>query len=369
LYEAVPPRLYGGTERIVAHLTDALVDLGHDVTLFASGEAQTKATLVACRDQAIRLDPCELTSDVAAHMAMLRKVQRRRHEFDILHFHVDLIHFPFFAEDAARTVTTLHGRLDVKDLAGVYGTWRDFPLVSISNNQRRPLPDANWSATIQHGLAPDLFRFTAEPEGRYLAFLGRIAPEKRLDRAIEIARRSGIPLKIAAKVDQADRAYFHEVIEPLLDDPLVELIGEIGDDRKPEFLGNARALLFPIDWPEAFGLVMIEAMACGTPVIAWRCGSVPEVIEHGTSGYIVEAMDEALAAVERLDRLDRRSIRAAFDQRFTAEVMARNYLQLYWRLAQDLGLADLRGAGSQRLPERPGVMARALSGGLHSGAS
>ena len=335
LYEAVPPRLYGGTERIVAHLTDALVDLGHEVTLFASAEARTQAELVASRDQAIRLDPCHLKSDLAAHMAMLHDVHRRRHEFDIVHFHVDLIHFPFFADHAERTVTTLHGRLDLKDLPEAYARWPAFPLVSISDDQRRPLPAANWRATIPHGLADELYRFTAEPQGGYLAFLGRISPEKRPDRAIEIARRSGRRLKIAAKVDQADRAYFHDQIEPLLDDPLVEYIGEIGDAEKPEFLGNAAALLFPIDWPEPFGLVMIEAMACGTPVIAWRRGSVPEVVEQGVSGFIVDGLDEAVTAVEVSRTLDRRRVRAAFERRFTAEVMARGYLQLYWRLFGD----------------------------------
>ena len=344
LYEAVPPRLYGGTERIVAHLTDALVDLGHDVTLFASGEARTQATLVTARDQAIRLDPSPLKSDLASHLAMMHELSRRRHEFDVMHFHVDMVHFPFFEDDAARTITTLHGRLDLKDLPGVYARWPQYPLVSISDDQRRPLPDANWLATIPHGLAADSYAFTAVPERPYLAFLGRISPEKRPDRAIEIAKRAGIRLKIAAKVDQADRAYFHEKIEPLLDDPLVEFIGEIGDDAKAEFLGNAKALLFPIDWPEPFGLVMIEAMACGTPVLAWRCGSVPEVVEHGISGFIVDGMDEAVAAVGRLERLDRRRVRACFDRRFSAEVMARNYLRLYWRLYRDSQNARTRPA-------------------------
>jgi glycosyltransferase involved in cell wall biosynthesis len=350
LYEAVPPRLYGGTERIVAHLTDALVDLGHDVTLFASREARTKAELVPCRDQAIRLDPCELKSDLAAHLTMLQEVRRRQDEFDILHFHVDMVHFPFFTAQAGRTVTTLHGRLDLKDLSGVYARWPEFPLVSISDDQRRPLPAASWHATIHHGLAADLYPFAAAPHGAYLAFLGRISPEKRPDRAIEIARRCGMPLRIAAKVDRADRAYFHDVIEPLLADPLVEFVGEIGDTDKAEFLGNALALLFPIDWPEPFGLVMIEAMACGTPVIAWRCGSVPEVVDHGVSGYIVGDMDDAVAAVGRLDRLDRRLVRATFERRFTAEVMARNYLRLYRRL--------LRAAG----PSRPEHAALGLAG-------
>ena len=275
---------------------------------------------------------------------MMHEVHRRRHEFDVMHFHVDMMHFPFFGDDAGRTITTLHGRLDLKDLPGVYARWPEFPLVSISDDQRRPLPDANWLATIPHGLAANSYRFTAVPKRPYLAFLGRISPEKRPDRAIEIARRSGMRLKIAAKVDQVDRAYFHDVIEPLLDDPLVEFIGEIGDEEKSEFLGNAKALLFPIDWPEPFGLVMIEAMACGTPVMAWRCGSVPEVVEHGISGFIVDGMDEAVAAVGRLDRLDRRRVRACFDQRFSAEVMARNYLRLYWRLYRDSQSARIRPA-------------------------
>lgn len=332
LYEAVPPRLYGGTERIVAHLTDALVELGHDVTLFASAEAQTHARLVPMRDQAIRLDPAILKSDLAAHLSLLHEVYRRRADFDIIHFHVDLLHFPFFADEAGRTVTTLHGRLDLKDLPEAYERWLQFPLVSISDDQRRPIPNANWSATIPHGLAADLYEFTPSPRGNYLAFLGRISPEKRPDRAIAIAKRAGIPLRIAAKVDAADRVYFREVIEPLLDDPLIEFVGEIGDAQKSEFLGNARALLFPIDWPEPFGLVMIEAMACGTPVIAWRCGSVPEVVDHGRTGFIVANEDAAVAAVARLDRIDRRVVREIFANRFTAHVMAKSYLQLYWRL-------------------------------------
>jgi glycosyltransferase involved in cell wall biosynthesis len=345
LYEAVPPTLYGGTERIVAHLTDALVQLGHQVTLFASAEAQTRATLVPVRDQAIRLDPAPLKSDLAAHLAMLHELHRRRQEFEILHFHLDMIHFPFFADDAAHTVTTLHGRLDLKDLPTVYERWPQYPLVSICNDQRRPLPQANWRATIPHGLAAGMFEFTETPHDPYLAFLGRISPEKRPDRAIAIARRTGMRLKIAAKVDHVDRAYFHEVIEPLLHDPLIEFIGEIGDARKSEFLGNAKALLFPIDWPEPFGLVMIEAMACGAPVIAWRRGSVPEVVADGRSGFIVASEDEAVAAVARLDRIDRRTVRDEFERRFTAEVMAHNYLQLYLRLC--------RGIQRRRLEREP----------------
>jgi len=340
LYEAVPPRLYGGTERIVAHLTDALVELGHEVTLFASAEARTRATLVPVRDRAIRLDPRALKSDLAAHLSMLHELHKRRDAFDVLHFHVDLVHFPFFAACAGQTVTTLHGRLDLKDLPEAYARWREYPLVSISEDQRTPLPDANWLATVQHGIAPELYRFTAVPEEPYLAFLGRISPEKRPDRAIAIAKRSGLRLKIAAKVDAADAAYFREVIEPLLDHPLVEFVGEIGDHAKSAFLGNAKALLFPIDWPEPFGLVMIEAMACGTPVVAWRRGSVPEIVDHGETGFIVETEDEAVAAVERLHLIDRRVVRDVFERRFTANVMARNYLQLYWRLYADTNRAS-----------------------------
>jgi glycosyltransferase involved in cell wall biosynthesis len=333
LYEAVPPRLYGGTERIVAHLTDALVELGHEVTLFASAEARTSATLVPVRDQAIRLDPCALKSDLAAHLSMLHELHKRRDEFDVMHFHVDLIHFPFFEELAAQTVTTLHGRLDLKDLPEAYARWRDYPLVSISDDQRAPLPEANWLATVPHGLVESAYAFKATPkQPGYLAFLGRISPEKRPDRAIALAKRSGLRLKIAAKVDAADAAYFREVIAPLLDDPLIEFVGEIGDGEKSAFLGNALALLFPVDWPEPFGLVMIEAMACGTPVVAWRCGSVPEIVDHGETGFIVASEDEAAAALARLHLIDRRQVRAVFEQRFTATVMARNYLRLYWRL-------------------------------------
>ncbi len=328
LYEAVPPKLYGGTERVVAHLSDALVELGHDVTLFASAEAQTKAVLAPVRDQAIRLDPAPLKSDLASHMAMLHQVRRRADEFDIIHFHTDMLHFPFFADMAERTVTTLHGRLDIKGLDEVYSRWPRFPLVSISDSQRRHLPNANWAGTVLHGLQTDLYRY-GRGEGGYLAFLGRISPEKGPDRAIAIAKALGMPLKIAAKVDSADRAYFEEVVEPLLHDPLIEFVGEIGDAKKPEFLGNAVALLFPINWPEPFGLVMIEAMACGAPVVAYGCGSVPEVIEDGLTGFIVDGKDAAVDAVRRALQLDRRRIRAQFELRFSATAMARRYLDIY----------------------------------------
>jgi glycosyltransferase involved in cell wall biosynthesis len=331
LYEAVPPRFYGGTERVVAHLTDALVELGHDVTLFASAEARTKARLVPVRDQAIRLDPAQLKSDLAAHMAQLAEVRRRADQFDVLHFHTDMIHFPFFEDMPGKTITTLHGRLDLKDLEGVYRRWSQFPLVSISDDQRRPLAFANWAGTVHHGMAADLYTFHPRSEG-YLAFLGRISPEKRPDRAIAIAKRLGMRLKIAAKVDAADRNYFHDEIEPLIvGEPLVEFVGEIGDDEKSDFLGGAEALLFPIDWPEPFGLVMIEAMACGTPVVAYACGSVPEVIEHGLTGFIVHNDDQAVEAVRQIGRLDRGRVRQRFETRFSATAMARRYLDLYAR--------------------------------------
>ena len=331
LYEAVPPRLYGGTERIVAQLCDALVDLGHDVTLFASADAQTRAHLIAVRDQALRLDPApvQLKSDLAAHLTMLHEVSRRIGRFDVLHFHLDMLHFPMFELHAEKTVTTVHGRMDIKDLAEVYRQWNMFGLVSISDYQRRPLPQANWIATVPHGLETSLFSACERPTRDYLAFLGRISPEKRPDVAIRIARRSGMKLRIAAKVDNADRDYFEEVVKPLLDDPLIEYIGEVGEQEKSAFLGNARALLFPIDWPEPFGLVMIEAMACGTPVIAWKCGSVPEVVTDGVTGMIVDCEDDALAALERVDALDRRRIRAEFEERFSATRMARAYQDVY----------------------------------------
>ncbi|HEY7851936.1 MAG TPA: glycosyltransferase family 4 protein [Caulobacteraceae bacterium] len=328
LYEAVPPRLYGGTERVVAHLTDALVDLGHEVTLFSSADAQTRAELVEVRDQAIRLDPAPLKSDLAAHLTMLSEVRRRQDRFDIIHFHTDMIHFPLFEPIVARTVTTLHGRLDLKDLPEAYRRWPKYPLVSISDVQRAALPFANWVGTVYHGMPEAHYVFSDKPRG-YLAFLGRISPEKGPDRAIAIAKRLGMPLKIAAKVDAADAAYFESEIRPLLDDPLIEFIGEIGDDRKSEFLGGAVALLFPIQWPEPFGLVMIEAMACGTPVIGYRHGSAPEVIDDGVTGFLVAGEDEAVDAVARAAALDRRQVRRRFARRFSATAMARGYLDLY----------------------------------------
>ena len=328
LAERCPPLLYGGTERVVSYLTEALVDLGHDVTLFASGDSVTSAELVPCSARALRLD--EDARDPLPHMAiMLDEVTRRAAEFDVLHFHIDLIHAPLVRAYNERTVTTLHGRLDLPDLGRFYDHFQDLAVVSISDSQRAPVPRANWIGTVHHGLPRDLLRFSARDEG-YLAFIGRISPEKRPDRAIEIAARSGLPLKIAAKVDKADAAYWRDVIEPMVRAHAnVEYIGEIGEAQKASFLGGARALLFPIDWEEPFGLVMIEAMACGTPVIAFRRGSVAEVVDDGLSGCIVDDVDGAVRALCQLHTLDRRRVRAVFDERFTVERMAHDYLELY----------------------------------------
>jgi glycosyltransferase involved in cell wall biosynthesis len=329
LYEAVPPLLYGGTERVVAHLTDALVALGHDVTLFASADSETRAKLVPVCDRAIRLDPSPLRSDLAAHLSLLAEVRRRAADFDVIHFHTELIHFPLFEDIAEKTLTTLHGRQDLADLPAVYKKWRRFPLVSISDDQRKFIPNANWMGTIHHGLPVELHTHSAGSNG-YLAFLGRISPQKRPDRAIAIARRVGKRLKIAAKVDPADKLYFKDIIEPMIQgDALIEYVGEINDRQKSDFLGAADALLFPIDWPEPFGLVMIEAMSCGTPVIAYACGSAPEVIEHGVTGFLVTNEEEAAEAVGHIGELDRQRIRVRFESRFSASVMARRYLEFY----------------------------------------
>ncbi|CCW18313.1 Glycosyl transferase, group 1 [Sphingobium indicum BiD32] len=335
LAESVPPRFYGGTERIVSYLTEELVHQGHDVTLFASGDSQTRAELVPITDMALRLNPTVIDT-IPYHMMMLEQVRRRANEFDALHFHIDMLHLPMVQDFIGRTVTTLHGRLDLPDLPPFYRAFPDHSLVSISDHQRLPMPPVNWGGTIYHGLPADLLAPRLGAGENYLAFLGRISPEKRPDRAIRIAARSGLKLKIAAKIDNVDRAYWEGEIAPLVDRyPNVEYIGEINEQQKAQFLGQASALLFPIDWPEPFGLVMIEAMACATPVIAFRCGSVPEVIEHGVSGYIVDSEDEAVEAVAVLPYLDRARVRGAFDARFTAERMATDYVALYH---------DLRGA-------------------------
>jgi glycosyltransferase involved in cell wall biosynthesis len=327
LYESVPPRYYGGTERVVSWLTEELVRLGHEVTLFASGDSVTRARLVAACPRSLRLDG-HCIDQLAHHILMLERVYQRADEFDLIHFHVDYLHFPLSRCGLVPHVTTLHGRLDIPDLVPLYEEYRDMPVVSISTAQRQPLWWANWQATVHHGLPSELYRFQPKA-GSYLAFLGRITPEKRVDRAIEIAQRVQMPLKIAAKIDRVDHEYFEMVVKPLLRNPLIEFVGEIGTEEKQQFLGDAHALLFPIDWPEPFGLVMIEAMACGTPVIAYRHGSVPEVLEHGGTGFIVSGLEEAVAAVRRIPELSRWRCREAFEKRFTADRMGQEYLQVY----------------------------------------
>ncbi len=331
LAERCPPALYGGTERVVSYLTEELVELGHDVTLFASGDSITAAELSPCCETALRLSP-DVVDALPYHMIMLNEVARRAHEFDVLHFNIDLMHAPVVKPFIQRTLTTLHGRLDLPDLYPFYRAFSDLPLVSISNAQRKPMPPVNWAGTVLHGLPKDLLAFNPGSRNGYLAFLGRISPEKRPDRAIEIAARLGMPLKMAAKVDRADRDYWHAVIDPMIKAHRnVEYVGEIGEHQKAEFLGNAAALLFPIDWPEPFGLVMIEAMACGTPTVAFRAGSVPEVIDDGVTGFVVDDMNQAVVAAERARRLDRARVRATFEKRFTADRMARDYVALYMR--------------------------------------
>ncbi len=333
LIESVPPRLYGGTERIVSYLTEELVRMGHEVTLFASGDSTTAAEVVSCAATALRLDP-KVKDQIPYYMLMIDRVRRMADDFDVLHFHIDHYQFPMFHHVAGRTVTTLHGRQDIPDLKMLYNAFPDMPLVSISDAQRRPVPSANFAATVYHGLPNDLHRANLSNTENYVAFLGRISPEKGPDRAIRIARAAGIPLKIAAKVDKADEDYFREVVKPMLDQPGVEYIGEINERNKTAFLGNARALLFPIDWPEPFGLVMIEAMACGTPTLAFRHGSVPEVIEDGLSGYIVDSEEEAVTVLPQTILLDRRRVRRRFEERFSASRMAANYVAVYEKLLQ-----------------------------------
>ncbi len=331
LYESVPPKYYGGTERVVSYLTEELVELGHEVTLFASGDSVTKAKLVPVCHRSLRLDK-NCVDQLAHHILMLELVFQKLSEFDILHFHIDYIHFPLVRRNKhVSTITTLHGRLDIPDLLPLYKEFKEIPLISISNSQRTPLSFANWQGTVYHGIPQDLYTFR-EKKGEYLAFLGRISPEKRVDTAIEIASTVGIPLKIAAKVDKVDKEYFDTVIRPLMNNPLIEYVGEIGDAEKNDFLGNAYALLFPIDWPEPFGLVMIEALACGTPVIARRRGSVPEVIEEGVTGFIVEDIKSATEAVKNIDSIDRKKCREVFEKRFTSNRMARDYVRIYKQL-------------------------------------
>jgi len=339
LMESVPPRLYGGTERIVSYLTDELVRLGHEVTLFASADSVTAAELVSCASMALRLDG-NVRDPIPYYMLMLDRVRQLAEEFDILHFHIDQFHFPLFAQMADRTVTTLHGRQDSPDLKPLYLGFSEMPLVSISNDQRGPIANANFVATVHHGIPENLHKPIYNPRGGYVAFLGRISPEKRPDRAIRIARTLGIPLKIAAKVDKVDEAYFREKIVPLLNDPGVEFSGEINERSKTEFLGEARALLFPIDWPEPFGLVMIEAMACGTPVLAFRRGSVSEIIDQEVTGAIVDTMDEAVRMLPQVLALDRHAVRRRFEQRFSSARMATDYVALYRSLLKRPSISE-----------------------------
>jgi glycosyltransferase involved in cell wall biosynthesis len=330
LYESVPPKYYGGTERVVSYLTEELVRQGHQVTLFASGDSVTQACLVAPCSRSLRLDE-QCMDQLAHHIVLLEQVFRQAHAFDLIHFHIDYLHFPLSERQRIPHVTTLHGRLDIPDLVPVFQTFPSMPMVSISDVQRAPLAWLNWQGTVYHGLPEDLYTFRDTP-GTYLAFLGRMSPEKGVDQAITIAQRVGMPLKIAAKVDQADRKYFHEVVQPLLDHSLVQYVGEVGDGKKDDFLAQAYALLFPIEWPEPFGLVMIEALACGTPVIAYRRGSVPEVLQDGVTGYIVEGLEEAVQAVARVSAISRLRCREVFAERFSVSRMAQDYLRIYRRL-------------------------------------
>jgi len=360
LIESVPPTLYGGSERVVSYLTEELVRQGHQVTLFASGDSLTSAELVPCTSGALRLTPT-VQDPIPYYMLMLDKVRDRAEEFDILHFHIDQFHFPLFRPVADRTVTTLHGRQDLPDLQALYRGFSDMPLVSISDAQRRPVPKARFLTTVHHGIPVDLHRPTFSARGGYLAFLGRICPEKRPDLAVAIARAAGLPLKIAAKVDKVDQAYFNAEIAPLLNGSDVTFIGEINEQEKTAFLGEALALLFPIDWPEPFGLAMIEAMACGTPVLACRCGSVPEIIDEGVTGCIVETREAAIGALPEVLSLDRRAVRRRFEERFSAARMAEDYVNVYRSLLRTSVLSDRR----QGKPPRP-LQVSANGGSSHA---
>lgn len=345
LYESVPPRLYGGTERIVAYLTEELVRQNHEVTLFASGDSTTSARLVPCCGSALRLDS-SCVDPIPHHLIMLEQVFQRADQFDVIHFHTDYFHFPLSRRSTACTVTTLHGRLDIPDLVPLYREYAEMPVISISDAQRTPLPWINWQATVYHGLPDDLLCYREETQGDYLVFLGRISPEKGVDTAIDIAKRSGIKLKIAAKVDKVDQEYFQEKIAALLDHPLVEYLGEVNEGQKQQLLGQALALLFPINWEEPFGLVMIESMSCGTPIIAFPRGSVPEVMANGVSGYVVRNVDEAVAAAGKARELDRKRCRQYFEERFIARRMASDYVMVYEKAIVDKRLRSNRTAFS-----------------------
>lgn len=332
LYESVPPRLYGGTERVVSWLTEELVRQGHDVTLFASGDSLTNASLIPICTRALRLDS-ECVDSLAHHIQLVERVLQVKEEFDIIHFHIDYLHFPLSRRENLQQVTTLHGRLDIPDLVSLYREFSEMPVVSISNAQRKPLSWINWHGTVHHGMPEDTFTPQLE-DGKYLAFLGRVSPEKGVDRAIEIALRAEMPLKIAAKVDRADKEYFEHHIKPLLESELVEFIGEISDLEKNEFLGQAAAFLFPINWSEPFGIVLIESLACGLPIVAYPLGSVPEIIEDNVSGFLVNSVEEAVKAVANISKISRKDCRRAFERRFTSQRMANDYLSIYQRIAK-----------------------------------
>jgi glycosyltransferase involved in cell wall biosynthesis len=342
LHESVPPQTYGGTERVVSFLTEELVRQGHEVTLFASGDSLTRAHLVSACRQSLRLNP-DCVDSLIYYVLMLEQIAKHAHEFDMVHFHIDYLHFPWSRRHQIPHVTTLHGRLDIPDLVPLYREFREMPVVSISTAQRQPLPSLNWQRTVYHGLPEDLYTFREQP-GQYLAFIGRISPEKGVDAAIEIARLAGRELKIAAKVDRVDREYFATCIKPLLSEPHVEFIGEVGEAEKDELLGNALALVAPVKWPEPFGLVMIEALACGTPVIAYRRGSIPELIQDAVTGFTVRNTNEAAKAVEKVSDLSRKLCRQVFEERFSVSRMAHEYLSLYGKLSEP----NLEGAAVAR---------------------
>ena len=360
LYERVPPRCYGGTERVVSYLTEELIRQGHQLTLFASGDSLTRGRLIAPCENSLRLNPdCKMP--LVYHMLQLEQVFQSAASFDIVHFHIDYLHFPFSKRLGTPHVTTLHGRLDLPDLLPLYREFRDMPVVSISDSQRKPLPSVNWQGTVYHGLPLDLYSLNERQED-YLVFLGRISPEKRVDRAIEIAKRANMKLKIAAKVDAVDAEYMDARIRHLLDDPLIEFIGEADETKKRQLLGNAYALIFPIDWPEPFGLVMIEAMACGTPTVAFRRGSVPEIIDDGVTGFVVDDIDQSLAALEKLQGFDRRRCRQVFEERFSVRRMAADYLNAYSRLL------DVH-RGVRPPPRRPKIKAPSKGDNVSTGES
>jgi glycosyltransferase involved in cell wall biosynthesis len=334
LYESVPPKLYGGTERVVHNLTEELIARGHDVTLFASGDSVTNAKLVPVCKNALRLD-ADCIDPFVHHFTLMEMVEKEASHFDIIHSHIDYLYFPIMRRSRNTYLTTLHGRLDIPELEPLFREYKDIPLVSISNSQRKPFPYSNWMGTVYHGLPLDMYHFSKKG-GDYLVFIGRVSPEKRVDRAIEIAKKAGIQIKIAAKVDKADNDYFESKIKKLLDHPLVDFIGEVAEKEKEELLGNALGFIYPIDWPEPFGLAMIEAMACGTPVLAYNCGSVPEVLDEGITGFGVNSMREAVAAVSKLSGLDRKKCRDVFEKRFSVQRMTDDYLMIYESMINEI---------------------------------